>query len=335
MKGRASGGINLIRVLKESWAGLLLAIALGLFACWIASFHEALSALVVGIILGMVVRTLMGDVPYFLPGLELAPKVFIPLGITLYGMNLQFNRLPEVPAIFWLQLLVGTVAIFLVAVFLGRLLRMKDRTSFLVATGTAICGASAIAITTPVVKGDSEDAGASLITITIFGLFGLLLYPLALTYFAFTKTQYAILCATTLHMTGLVRSAAMSMGESCLNLATVIKMARTVMIIPVVGFLWWYYHRKERVEKKAILLHIPWFLWAFIAMGLVTSFVPGLGPLVGVLKPWAKVFFTMALTSIGLTVDLKKMLNVGGAPLILGLACWIAAIGAFVVISYL
>lgn len=334
MREGAGSRYGPIGLLKRSWAGLLLAFGLGVLACWLAAFHEAASALVVGIILGMVVRTVIGDRPYLLPGLELAPKVFIPLGITLYGMNLQFNRLPQVPGLFWLQLLVGTVAIFLVAVFLGRLLGMKDKTSFLVAIGTAICGASAIAITTPVVKGDSEDAGASLITITVFGLFGLLLYPLAVTYFAFDQTKYAVLCATTLHMTGLVRSAAISMGEICLNLATVIKMARTALIIPIVSFLWWYFHRRERVKKKAILFHIPWFLWAFIAMGLLASFVPALAPVVVVLKPWARIFFAVALTSIGLTVDLKKMLNAGGAPLILGLACWLAAIGAFILISY-
>jgi len=334
MEGGTGGLANLVRSLKRCCAGLLLAIVLGLFAYWLAGFHAAADALVVGIILGMIVRTIVGDRPHFLPGLDLAPRLFIPLGVILYGINLKFHRLASVPVVFWLQLLVGIVAIFLIARYLGRRLGVRDENSFLIATGTAICGASAIAIATPVVKGDSEDAGASLITITILGLFGMLLYPLVVTYFAFNKTEYAIFCATTLHMTGLVKAAALTMGQSCVKLALSIKMARTAMIIPVVGFLWWYFHRKERIKKKSILLHIPWFMWVFVAVGLLTSFVPGLAPLVAILKPWAGIFFTVALTSIGLTVDLKKMLNVGGAPLIVGLACWIAAIGAFVLVSY-
>ncbi len=121
-----------------------------------------------------------------------------------------------------------------------------------------------------------------------------------------------------------------------MKLAISIKMARTALIIPIVGFLSWYIARKEalpagrqRKNKKFILFQIPWFMWVFVLVGFLTSSVPGLGPLAETLKPWAGIFWTMALASIGLTVDLKGMLNVGGGPLIVGLACWLAAIGIF------
>ncbi|MFH1830224.1 MAG: putative sulfate exporter family transporter [Pseudomonadota bacterium] len=318
---------------RGKWPGLSLALLLGLIAYWLASFHEATDALVVGIIFGMVVRTIMGDRPRFLPGLNLAPKLFIPLGVIFYGINLKFDKLTQISGMFWLQLLIGIVAIFLVAIFLGRLFRIRDQNSFLIATGTAICGASAIAIATPVVGADSEDAGASLITITVFGLFGMLLYPLALTYFSLTKTEYVVLCATTLHMTGIVKTAAAVLGQSCLKLALSIKMARTAMIIPIIGFLCWYFGRREGIKKKAVFLRIPWFMWVFVAVGLLTSFVTTLEPLVKTLRPWAGICFAIALTSIGLTVDLRKMLNVGGAPLLVGFACWLSAIGVFLLIS--
>ena len=317
--------------LKKCCGGLVLAIALGLLAWWLAGMHEAMDALVVGIILGMVMRTIIGDRAGVLPGLALAPRIFIPLGVVFYGINLRFNKLAEVPGVLWLQLLVGTVAIFAIAMILGKRLRMRESNSLLIAIGTAICGASAIAIATPVVDADSEDAGASLITITIFGLFGLLLYPLALTFFPLTETAYAALCATTLHMTGLVKSAAMAMGDGCLRLAISIKMARTAMIIPIIGFLCWHPWRGKAGARGPIMRRIPWFMWAFVAVGLAMSFLPGAAQLIGVLKPWAGIFFTIALTSIGLTVDLKKMINVGGAPLIVGLACWIAAIGIYLI----
>jgi len=321
-------------LLKARWQGLALTVLIGLVAYWLASFDEAIDRLVVGLILGMVMRSVMGDRPRFLPGFALAPRVFIPLGVIFYGINLKFNRLAEIPAIFWLQLIIAIVAIFAAAILLGRWLRVSRTNSLLIAVGTAICGASAIAMTTPVVKADSEEAGASLITITVFGLIGLLVYPLAITYFAFSETQYAILCATTLHMTGIVKAAAVALGEGCLSLAVSIKMARTALIITIIGFLYWYTGRGEGIEKKGILLRIPLFMWIFVLVGLATSFVPGLGSAAALLKPWAGIFFTMALTSIGLSVDLKKMLNVGGAPLIVGLVCWLICIAVFIVISY-
>lgn len=327
--------------MNKKLAGFILAIVVGLFAWWIAGFHKALDALVVGIVLGMVIRTFLGERAYLLPGLEFAPKFFIPLGIILYGVNLKFHKLIVVPGIFWLQLIIGMVVIFLVAVYLGRKLGIRDQLSLLIATGTSICGASAIALATPLVKADSEETGASLITITIFGLIGMFLYPLAITYFELSKTGYALLCATTLHQTGLVKTAAFAMGKDCLYLALSIKMARTALIIPIIGFLCWYTGRKttegspererrEEKKEKFFLFRIPWFLWVFVLVGFLVSFIPTLAPLAKTLKPWAGFFWTFALTSIGLTVDLKRMLNVGGVPLIVGLATWLTAIGVFI-----
>lgn len=321
-------------LVRTGWAGLILAIAVGLVAYWAASYDEAIDSLVAGLLLGMVIRTVMGDRRLFLPGLELAPKIFIPLGVISYGINLKFNRFMEIPAIFWLQLIVSIIAVFVIAIYLGRLLRVSDKNALLIATGTAICGASAIAITTPVVGADSEDASSSLIVITIFGLIGLLIYPLAITYFSFGTTKYAVLCATTLHMTGLVKAAAIALGEGCLRLALSIKMARTALIIPIIGFLYWFCGRGRGIRKKNIFIRIPWFMWAFVLVGLLTSFVPALGPVLSSLKPWAGIFFTMALTSVGLSVDFRRMLDVGGAPLIVGMFCWLITIGIFMLVSY-
>jgi uncharacterized membrane protein YadS len=135
-------------------------------------------------------------------------------------------------------------------------------------------------------------------------------------------------------MTGLVKAAALALGEGCLRLALSIKMARTALIIPIIGFLYWYCGRGHAIKKKNIFLRIPWFMWAFVLVGLVVSFVPVVGPALAVLKPWAGIFFTMALTSVGLSVDFRRMLDVGGAPLIVGLVCWLVTIGIFMVVSY-
>lgn len=316
------------------WKGITLAVILGLAAYFMAGPNETIDPLVAGIILGMIIRTSIGRWPSFSPGLEVAPRIFIPLGVISYGINLKFHRLAEVPYIYWLQLAFGIVAVFLVAIYLGKRLRLKNSIGLLIATGTAICGASAIAITAPVIKADSEDSGSSLITITIFGLFGLLIYPLAVTFFALTKTEYAILCSTTLHMTGLVKAAASVLGDGCLKIALSIKMARTALIIPIIGFLGWISNKNGR-PKTPILSNIPWFMWAFVAVGLITSFVFDSPALTEQLRPWAGIFFTIALTSIGLTVDLKRILNFGGAPLIVGLCCWAAAIAVFIISAIL
>ncbi|MFH1612221.1 MAG: putative sulfate exporter family transporter [bacterium] len=203
----------------EKMSGFILTIIIGFIALWIAKFHKALDPLVIGIVLGIVIRTFLGERHYFLLGFDFAPKFFIPLGIIFYGINLEFHKLAAIPVIFWIQLIIGIILIFLIALYLGRRLGAGTAIPLLIATGTAICGASAIAIATPIVKADSEDTGASLITITIFGLFGMMVYPLVLTCFTLSNTEYAFLCGTTLHQTGFVKLAAKALGDDCLKMA--------------------------------------------------------------------------------------------------------------------
>jgi uncharacterized membrane protein YadS len=131
-------------------------------------------------------------------------------------------------------------------------------------------------------------------------------------------------------MTGFVKIAAGVLGDSCVNLALSIKMARTAMIIPIIGFLCWHNAVKDGTEKKFILSYIPWFLWAFILMGFLTSFLPVLAPVIAPLKLCAEIIFTIALTSIGLNVDFKNVLDIGGGALITGLITWLSLVCVFV-----
>ena len=310
------------------WPGFILAVIVGYISWYLADMHKAIDSLVAGIVLGIVIRSIIGERARLVPGLVFAPKVFIPAGIILYGVNLKFQKLATVPSFAWFQVIVGMVVIFLIALWAGKRLKVRDKTSLLIATGTSICGASAIAIATPVIKGKTEGTGVALITITIFGLIGMLIYPLALTWLELSKTGYALFCATTLHMTGLIKIAAAALGESSVKLALAIKMARTAMIIPAVLFLSWFVSSRDK-ERKSYLRSVPWFMWVFVLMGLAFSFIPQLTPLALELKPYAGILFTIALTSIGLTVDLKRIVNAGGGPLIVGLSTWLGAIIIF------
>lgn len=219
-------------------------------------------------------------------------------------------------------------AIFIIALWVGKRLKVRDKTSLLIATGASICGAPAIAMATPVVKGKSEDTGVALITITIFGLMGMLIYPLMLIWLELSRTGYALFCATTLPMTGLIKVVAAVLGENFLEEVMAIKMARIAMIIPVIWFLSWLVSSRGK-KRKSYLGSVPWFMWVFVLTGLAFSFVPLLAPSVPILELAAGVLFTMALASIGLTADLKGIVNAGGGPLLVGLAAWAAVMIIF------
>jgi uncharacterized integral membrane protein (TIGR00698 family) len=304
--------------------GFVLALVLATIAYYVAGLHKAFDSLVLGIIFGIIVRTILGERPLFLKGFELSPRFFIPIGMVIYGVNLDFTKLPSVPYLAWGQIILQILIIFITAIYLGRLFRLSDRLSLLLATGTGICGASAIVVAKSILKTEPEETSSSLITITILGVFGLLVYPLTVNFFS--KEGYSIFCATTLHMTGLVRLAAGVLGEDAVKDAMLIKMGRTSMLIPILGFLIWFIH--EKGDKKPIFLKIPWFAYGFFIMGLMSSYTP-ISKFSPFLKQISGFLWTLALTSIGLVCDFKKVLDVGGMPLVLGLILWVSSILIF------
>jgi len=310
--------------------GFMLAILIGNVSWFIGSLHKIADPLVVGIVLGIIIRFVIGEHVKFDPGLIFAPTFFIPIGIIFYGINLRFDSLGEVPAIAWLQLIVGIIVIFAAAVYLGNKLKLRDKSSLLIATGTAICGASAIVITAPVIKGEKEDISLALVTITVWGIIGVLLYPLIRKWLSMSDSGYALFAATTLHMTGLVKITA-ALRQSSLPLVLAIKMARTLMIISVVGVLHYFIIRNRKKSHASI----PWYLWGFLLVGLAFSFIPQLITYRETLKPLAGIFFTMALASIGLMVNIRKIIPSLGKALILGLISWAAAIAIFLIGNFL
>lgn len=312
----------------EKVPGLLLAITLGLLAYYVAGLNKAMDALVVGIVFGMLARAAIGERKMLLPGLNLAPKILIPTGIILYGVNLEFHKLASVQAIAWLQLLVGIVVVFWVAVYVGSKLGLSDKTQLLIGMGTSICGASAIVLASPVIEAKKEDTGISLIVITILGLLGVAVYPEIQKLLSMSLDSYAFFCATTLHQTGLVKMAANFLGKECVDLAICIKMARTATIIPILIGLSWYASYLKVAKGMKAGFGVPWFLWGFLLVGLIFSFSP-LGQYSKVVKPIASLVFTFALTSIGLGVDIKKTLFTLPKPILLGALAWLSIIALF------
>lgn len=127
-------------------------------------------------------------------------------------------------------------------------------------------------------------------------------------------------------MTGIVKLTAGSLGKDVLDNAMLIKMARTSMLIPILGFLIYFVH--EKGDKRPIFLKIPWFAYGFFIMGPIASYTP-LNKLLPFLKPLSGFLWTIALTSIGLTCDFRKLIDVGGMPLVLGLILWLSSILIF------
>ncbi|NIA06631.1 MAG: putative sulfate exporter family transporter [Actinobacteria bacterium] len=311
----------------------VVAMLVGYAAFYVAGLHKVLDPLVVGIVLGMVVRLFIGQHDFFDEGLNLVARMIIPIGIIIYGVNIKFHKLDIIPFATWLQIIIGVIIIFGLNQLLCKRLSVASETGLLISVGTAICGASAIAFATPAVKAKSEDTGTSLLVITIWGLVGVICYPWLQEWLNMSSDNYALLCATTLHQTGLVKTAAAQQGSDCLQVAMTIKMARTCMIIVIICLLPWLTGPKKSAERGPKCRSL-WFLGGFVLVGLAFSFLPGLRPYATKVKPFASLIWTMAMTSLGLTVDLRSVARKMARPLLLGLVLWLAVVINFFVGYY-
>ena len=317
---------------RAAWvSGMVLVFLIGLSAYGLSRLHHSLDALAMAILIGITLRIVLGKADWYMPGVKLGLKIFIPLGIILYGSNLSFAFSASLPPSVILLTLLSMAAFYLAILGLNRLWKVEPKTGELIAGGSAVCGASAIAVLSPAVNAEPKDTSISLLVVTTIGLLGAMTYPLLKELLNLPDAVYAILSGATLHQTGIVRVAVASMEPEYATMALTVKSIRIFMLLMVTVLTVFSHGRsatgKLVFDRKEIWggFKRAWFLLPFFLMALLVSF-PATGAYLALVKPWASFIFSMALGSIGLMVDIESVLAAGTRPLMIGLVGWILVV---------
>lgn len=321
-----------LALLKTGWLGLLLACFIGGIAYLIELIvgSPLVESLLIALVIGIIVRTVIGDNKKLTPGFTLAPLVFIPLGAMFYGaVNLNFVKFAKVDIRFIILLIIIMFVYFGVVFLLGKLLKQRKQITCLVATGSAICGASAIIITAPALEAEADDISISLISVFLAALFGLfILFPFLTSLFDMGERLYALFSGMTLQFTGFVKAATGALGKETQTLALSVKGVRYLGLLIAVPLF-------SSVIKKRF--HIPWFLWLFLGAGLIFSFLPTIAKSLNqIFKPSLIVLWSIALSGVGLNADLKALLSDNGLKaLLMAFVGFFAAVAVFILGSFL
>jgi uncharacterized integral membrane protein (TIGR00698 family) len=315
--------------------GLLLIIIVGFFSWWVAKLSPYLDALAVGILVGIIIRAIIGNREFLNPGFAFGIAVFIPLGIISYGFKMDFTK---IMAVGWGSIVFTLlcIALYMTVILIIAWIFMVDRkTSILTAAGSAICGASAIAILSPVVEGESKDTSISLLAITIIGVLATLLTILLEPILNLSTAGYSFLCGATLHQTGLVKTAS-AIVEDAKPLALAIKMVRVAMLVPFAVVLGIITQRKNKAEfGEATKFPIPWFIFVFVLAGILATvhIVPDFvsKPIIDV----GGIIFVMALTGLGLMADVRAVIRGGLVPFIAAAVGYIIVAAVAIGLAYL
>ncbi len=235
------------------------------------------------------------------------------------GMNLKVVGVVGVQGIGYT--LTGILLTGLIGYLLARLLKTPFVLSTLISVGTAICGGSAIAATGPILKADSEEMSVSLGVVFILNALALFIFPPIGHALFLDQHQFGLWSALAIHDTSSVVGASMQYGAEALELATTVKLARALWIIPLsLGF--------ALFMKSKTKIKIPWFIFGFILMAAVMTWVPELNPAGGVISSAAKKLLVLTLFFIGSNLNLEAIKKVGARPLLLGFILWITVGGS-------
>lgn len=299
--------------LKEMLPGAGIALSIAMISFLASLIHPAFDPLAVSLIFGLLVTNLLGEREMFEVGTNAVLRVFLPLGIGLYGVQIDFSAmdarcLPAVAAVF---AFLAVVTYFIVKGFgLGRSMAV------LISTGMSVCGASAIAVMAPLIGAKKEDTSIAVISVMTIGLTGVLAYSFIPSLLGIGLEQFAFLSGATLPMLGQVKVASRTLGEDCLRLAVNFKLAR----VSALAFVALAAFSFSGVEKRKIRL--PWFMALFFALALAANLSQAGASLRGALGPLGTFSLTSALSAIGMSLEFDSITARGASPLFAAFIAW-------------
>lgn len=273
----------------------------------------------VALMIGLVIAQFIGH-----PFLHLNHKAtHILLQISVVGLGFGMNIHSALKAgsegfLFTVASITGTLVIGYVA---GRLLKIESKTSHLISCGTAICGGSAIAAISPVIRAEEKQISVALGTVFILNSAALFLFPFIGHLLHLTQTQFGLWSAIAIHDTSSVVGAASKYGPQALEIATTVKLARALWIIPVVLLTAICFKTGKQKMK------VPYFIVLFILAMIIHTYVP-IQPVSDVIVQVAKTGLTVTLFLIGAGLSGAVLRGVGIRPLIQGVLLWVIISGA-------
>ena len=334
--------------------GMVLCAIIALLATILGKSFEIIGAPVFSIIAGMLLaRPLMGKSGIedaIKPGLSFTSKYVLQFAVVLLGFGMNLVTVLECGTQS-LPVIVTTISVSLLCSYvLCRVMNLPPKIATLVGVGSSICGGSAIAATAPVIKADDEEVAQAISVIFLFNVIAALVFPTLGSVIGLSNEGFGLFAGTAINDTSSVTAAAtawdgMHSGANALETATIVKLTRTLAIIPITLVLSLRGARlgrsaaKDEVVKQGSSFRlrnaVPVFVLLFVAAAVAATVLP-LPSRVGLsLRTASKFCIAMAMAAIGLNTDLVKLVKTGGKPIALGGICWIAIACSSLVMQHL
>lgn len=323
-------------MVKRKIGGILLAGCIAIPAWLIGKAFPIVGSPVLGILFGMILA-FWNRPTHLNEGIQFTSKKILQYAIILLGFEMNLFNIFSVGKQTLLLMVFTLSAAFLTALFAGKLLKLDGNTKTLIGVGSAICGGSAIAATAPVIHAKDEEIARSISTIFLFNVIAAFLFPALGHLFGMSDHTFGLWAGTAVNDTSSVVAAGYAFSDTAGNLSVIVKLTRTLAIVPITLVLAVITSKKDAGENAnySIAKIFPWFVLGFLGASILNTFLPIPSNATHFLAQAGKFMIVMAMAAIGLNTNIIKLVKNGAKPILLGFLCWLSVSVVSLAVQYL
>lgn len=255
--------------------------------------------------------------------------LLLQISIVGLGFGLKLDEALHAGKTGLMLTVVSIISVMVLGYFLGKIFKLERPLSYLLSAGTAICGGSAIAAVSPIIKPSTKQISLALAIVFTLNSIALFIYPAIGHLLNLSQEQFGLWCAVGIHDTSSVVGAASKYGNEALKIATTVKLARALWIIPVSLITMFIFKSKDSKIK------IPWFIGYFILAILLNTYFPFMDQFSPAITSFAKSGLNLTLFFIGSTLSIQTLKTIGFKPLLTAVLLWVTiSIGSLLYIIH-
>lgn len=302
---------------KDKLSGLILVAIIGVITLIGSYFFSFLNSILFGLFLGLVIGNFYSLKPNFDAGIAFSSSKLLEFSIIFLAFGINIKHLNDLG---WQSIIIVILMIFIVislTIILAKYFKCPSHVGWLVGFGTAICGSSAIAALAPSIKENKEDIGVSIAVVNLYGTLGMIFMPFIFSYIHLNDRTVSMILGGSLHAVGNVVGAGFGMSDIIGEQALTVKLARVALLGPAIVFFNLLTSKTSK-EGKSSIFTLPWYVWGFIVISTVASFVNLPDFVIKYASEIGKILLTLAMIAIGLKVKIANLITSGKKGLVFG-----------------
>ena len=324
--------------IKSYAPGFALALIIALLAKGIEALlpFDVIGASVIAMFIGMLINGYHKPGKTTAPGVKFTAKKILKFAIILLGASLNVTTILNVGRMSLTVMLFTLLTCFGGGYLIGRALGLDWKLSNLISAGTGICGGSAIAAVAPVIDAKDSDIAYALSATFLFDMAMIVLFPIMGRAMGLSDMAYGLWAGTAVNDTSSVVAAGYAFSEGAGDFATMVKLTRTLAIIPITLVLaFWQVRKAKRAAAEGrtedaqaagsfdLKKIFPFFILFFVLASIITTVFALPAAVTAPIKELSKFFIVMAMAAIGFNTNIVKLVRTGGKPIFMGACCWV------------